>query len=157
MTKAKAKSKDKKSKKDTGVPKKVAGVKVPKAVRESGSLSTLFNSALGREILADALIAAAGAAAAALTRTRPVKQAGQAVADAGSQAASSTSDAVQTAAGAVATVVGEAAKTFLPASLLGEDEVKSPAKAAKPRYVNLASDHSSRKKSERGTDKTGKR
>ena len=70
---AKAKSKDKKS----GVPKKLAGVKVPKAVRESKSLSTLLTSNLGREILADALIAAAGAAAAALTRTRTAKDAGQ--------------------------------------------------------------------------------
>ena len=61
MTKGKSKSKAKaKSKKDeTKLPKKVAGVKVPKAVRESGSLATLFNSALGREILADALIAGA--------------------------------------------------------------------------------------------------
>ena len=61
MAKAKAKS----SKKGTGMPKKVAGVKVPKAMRQSKSLGTLLNSGLGREILADALIAAAGAAAAA--------------------------------------------------------------------------------------------
>jgi hypothetical protein len=54
-------------------------------------------------------------------------------------------------------VVGEAAKTFLPASLLGDNEDKTPAKAAKPRYVNLASDHGSRKKSVRGPDKTSKR
>ena len=98
------------------MPKKLAGVKVPKAMRQSKSLSTLLNSGLGREILADALIAAAGAAAAALTRTRPVQKAGRAAAETGSDAASATSDAVQTAAGAVASVVTEAARNFLPTS-----------------------------------------
>ena len=97
--------KDKKS----GVPKKVAGVKIPKSVRKSNPLSTLFNSSLGREILADALIAAAGAAAAALTRTRTAEAAGHSAAKAGAEA----SDAVQTAAGAVASVVTEAARSFI--------------------------------------------
>jgi hypothetical protein len=147
---AKAKSKDKK----TGVPKKLAGVKVPKAVRESKSLSTLLTSNLGREILADALIAAAGAAAAALTRTRPAKDAGHALADAGAGA----SDSVQTAAGAVASVVTQAAKSFLPPSLLGEGEASD--NGQKPRYLQKASDHSSRKRSKKSgkkVDETKKR
>jgi hypothetical protein len=141
---AKAKEKSKKGKKaalKAAVPKKVAGVKVPKQVRESKSLATLLTSGLGREILADALIAAAGAAAAALTRTRAAKDAGEAVAQAGTQAASAAGDAVQTAAGAVANVVSEAARSVLPASLVGEEE------AQKPRYVNRAADLSSRKRS----------
>lgn len=140
MAKAKAKS----SKKDTGLPKKVAGVKVPKAVRKATSLGTLLNSGLGREILADALIAAAGAAAAALTRTRPVRNVGHAVAEAGEEAASAGSEAVQTAAGAVANVVTEAARNFLPASLVGADEP-----AAKLRYVHRTADHSARKRSKK--------
>jgi hypothetical protein len=140
---AKAKSKAKKS----GVPKKVAGIKVPKAVRESKSLSTLFMSSLGREILADALIAAAGAAAAALTQTRPAQKAGHAVVDAGAEA----SDSVQTAAGAVASVVTQAAKSFLPPSLISEGE--SAEKGQKPRYVHKASDHSSRKRSKKNEKK----
>jgi|SRR5829696_2279968 hypothetical protein len=143
-----AKTKDKKS----GVPKKVAGVKVPKAVRQSKSLSTLLTSRLGREILADALIAAAGAAAAALTRTRTAKNAGKSVAEAGAE----TSDAVQTAAGAVASVVSEAAKSFLPPSLLGD----GGSDGERPRYLHKASDHSSRKrskKSEKKGDDGGKR
>src|SRR5215211_6183971 len=108
-----AKTKDKKS----GVPKKVAGVKVPKAVRQSKSLSTLLTSRLGREILADALIAAAGA---------------------------------------VASVVSEAAKSFLPPSLLGD----GGSDGERPRYLHKASDHSSRKrskKSEKKGDDGGKR
>jgi hypothetical protein len=63
-----------KSKKADALPKSIAGVKVPKAVRKSSALGTLFNSELGREILADALLAAAGAAAAALyARAQPVR------------------------------------------------------------------------------------
>src|SRR3954447_12200800 len=120
--KSKSNSKSDSKKSESGIPKKVAGVKIPKAVREPGTLSNLFNSALGREIIADALIAAAGAAAAALTRSRTVKDAGKAAADAGASAASAGSDLTHTAAGAVATVVTEAAKTLLPASMVGGEE-----------------------------------
>jgi hypothetical protein len=159
---AKSKAKSQSKKNESGIPKKVAGVKVPKAVRES-SFSALFNSSLGREIIADALIAAAGAAAAALTRSRTAKDAGKAVADAGSSAAAAGTDLTQTAAGAVATVVTEAAKSFLPASLAGGE---AAAKAEgddenRPRYVNLASDHNARRVSKKGEksekgDKPGK-
>ena len=141
-----AKAKDKKS----DIPKKVAGMKVPKSVRESKSLSTLFTSELGREIIADALIAAAGAAAAALTRTRTAKNAGHAVADAGAGA----SDAVQTAAGAVASVVSQAAKNFLPPALLGEG---GPADGERPRYATKTSDHGSRKRSKKSATKGAKK
>ncbi|HEX2555534.1 MAG TPA: hypothetical protein VHL98_17690 [Microvirga sp.] len=136
--------------------KSVAGVKLPKAMRKSSVLGSLFTSELGREILADALLAAAGAAAAALTRTRPARAAGAAIADAGSDAAASagtaataTGDLVQTAAGAVAGVVTEAARTFLPPSLLGEE--------AKPRYVNKASNTDSAKRSGKAGKGTGKK
>ena len=142
--------------KKAGTPKSIAGVKVPKAMRKSSSFATLFNSELGREILADALIAAAGAAAAALTRTRPARAAGGVIADAGSGAAASagtaanaTGDLVQTAAGAVAGVVTEAARNFLPASLLGEED--------KPRYVNKASNTDSRKRSGKSDKAQGKK
>jgi hypothetical protein len=136
-----AKTKDKKG----GVPKKVAGVKVPKSVRQSKSLSTLLTSNLGREILADALIAAAGAAAAALTRTRTARNAGHAVADAGAGA----TDSVQTAAGAVASVVSEAAKNFLPPSLLGENASHTE----RLRYAQKASETTSRKRSKKSDKK----
>ncbi|WP_445501449.1 hypothetical protein [Microvirga sp. G4-2] len=130
----KAKSKDKKGN------KKGTGTKLAKSAKKSG-LMDLINTDLGREILADALIAAAGAAAAALTRTRSAKQAGSAVADAGSQAA----DMTQTAAGAVANVVTEAARHLLPASLTGEGEETGKAEGKKVKYVHRSSDHSKRK------------
>ncbi|MXQ14392.1 hypothetical protein [Microvirga makkahensis] len=134
---AKAKDKEKKS------GKKSTGTKRAKSAKKSG-LMDLINTDLGREILADALIAAAGAAAATLTKTRTAKKAGAAVADAGSQGV----DLTQTAAGAVAGVVTEAARHFLPASLTGgaadEDE---GGKGKKVKYVHRSSDHSKRKTS----------
>jgi hypothetical protein len=135
--------------KKSGVPKKVAGVKVPKSVRQSKSIGTLLTSDLGREILADALIAAAGAAAAALTRTRAARTAGNAVAEAGA----GTGDLVQTAAGAVATVVTEAAKNILPAALVGGGQSEGE---AKPRYLHKTSDLDSRKRSKKDEKKSDK-
>ncbi|WP_046866412.1 hypothetical protein [Microvirga massiliensis] len=143
-----SKSKGKKAKKASS--DSVAGVKVPKTIRKSSWFSTLFDSPLGREILADALIAAAGAAAAALTKTRPAQAVGHAVADRGSDAAAATRDTVQTAAGAVAEVVADAARNVLPTALLGETEDdKQEAKGQRTRYVHRASDHQSRKHSRR--------
>ena len=138
MAKAKDKKSTTKSKKDSG---KGAGSKLAKSAKKSG-LMDLVNSSLGREILADALIAAAGAAAAALTKTRAAKNAGAAVADAGAQ----TADLTQTAAGAVAGVVTEAARHFLPPSLLGDEggEKSGQSEAKKVKYVNRSSDNSKR-------------
>lgn len=132
---AKAKDKAKKDKKSTGT-------KLAKTAKKSG-LMDLINTDLGREILADALIAAAGAAAAALTKTRAAKKAGAAAANAGSQGV----DLTQTAAGAVAGVVTEAARHFLPPALTGEGESEGRGKAEpkKVKYVNRSSDHSKRK------------
>jgi hypothetical protein len=141
---------------EDALPKKVAGVKVPKAVRKSGSLAALFNSQLGREILADALIAAAGAAAAALTRTRAAKDAGQAVADKGSQAAASGADLTETAAGAVANVVGDAARTLIPANLLGDEAESGTETEGRRRYANRTTDHNSRKTSRKSGKDGGK-
>jgi hypothetical protein len=152
MAKAKDKTKDKKA---AGKGKKASGAKLPKAVRKSG-LMDLVNSDLGREILADALIAAAGAAAAALTKTRTVKKVGSAAVGASSQAADVTKDAMQTAAGAVAGVVTEAARQFLPASLTGEQEDEGgdrdkPA-GKRVQYASRSSDTSKAKTSSKTSD-----
>lgn len=52
------------------LPKRVAGLKVPKALRSPAALETLVSSQAGRQLLADALMAAAAAAAAELTKER---------------------------------------------------------------------------------------
>jgi hypothetical protein len=149
MAKAKDKKTPSKSKKDSG---KSTTTKLAKSAKKSG-LMDLINSDLGREILADALIAAAGAAATVLTRTRAAKKAGAAVADAGSQ----TADLTQTAAGAVAGVVTEAARHFLPPSLMGEEDGSDKGKAEpkKVKYVNRSSDHSKRKTTKAKSEKSG--
>lgn len=50
------------------LPKTVAGVKVPKALRKSGVLATMVGSPTGRQLVADALVAAGAAAAAVLAK-----------------------------------------------------------------------------------------
>jgi hypothetical protein len=115
------------------LPKIVAGVKVPKAIRSSGLLDELLNSELGREILAEALVAAAGAVAAVLIKKRPranqIVQAGHAVTDRGAKVASGTHDLAQTAVGAVTEVVADAARHILPTSLTRADGDKARAPA----------------------------
>ena len=150
-----AKAKAKKSPEKTSKSKKSTGTKLAKTVKKSG-LMDLINSNLGREILADALIAAAGAAAAAITKTRTAQKAGAGAADAGSKAAGATSDAVQTATGAVATVVTEAARQFLPPTLVGhdedEDKSRGSLKGKKVQYAHLSSDHNKRKTTRKTKD-----
>lgn len=89
-----------------------------------GLLSDLITSPLGREILADVLIAAA----AALKKDRPTvqqafedgvqkaAQAGATAVGAGSDVASATATLAQSAAGALAEVVTDAARDILPGS-----------------------------------------
>ena len=115
-------------KKDKGqgkVPKNIAGVKVPKALR-TGLAGSLLDNPRTRQILADVLMAAAGAAAAALVQNRPsgrqIADAGEAVMDAGAGAATATRDVAQSAAGLVTDVVSEAARHILPSSLSGASD-----------------------------------
>jgi len=118
MAKSKTKSK-------TKVPKMIAGVKVPKTLRQSGWLDPLLANPQTREILADVLIAAAGAAAAALVKERPsmrqVADTGAATVGAGIEAGSAARDLVQEAASAAAGVIRDAAKAILPSALTGSE------------------------------------
>ena len=52
------------------LPKKVLGMKVPKAMRDLGWLQDFLESDLGRQVIAQALVAAAAAASAALVGTQ---------------------------------------------------------------------------------------
>jgi hypothetical protein len=108
-----AKKKDKGEKSKT-----VAGVKVPKALRK-GLVASFVDDPRTREILADVLMAAAGAAAAALIKHRP---SAQQVAEAGASAAGATRDVAQSAVEAVTETVADAARHILPASLTGAGE-----------------------------------
>ncbi|MET4691097.1 hypothetical protein [Sinorhizobium fredii] len=52
------------------IPKKIAGVKVPRPLRKSKVLRSMMASGVGRDVLANALTAGAGAAAAILVDHR---------------------------------------------------------------------------------------
>src|SRR5690349_21122864 len=95
------------------IPKKVAGVKVPKVLRKSKSVDTLLNTPLGRELLAGALVAGAGAAASALTKHRPsagqLSGSGTAVVQTGSAVPTATHDAVHGAASAISSALRDLA------------------------------------------------
>jgi hypothetical protein len=94
-------------------PREIAGIRLPDVVRHS--VDTLINSPLGREILADALVAAAAAAAAALVK-RPIgkQPLARPVIDRKTQAAAATKELADTAAAAVGTFISDAVQNLLP-------------------------------------------
>jgi hypothetical protein len=94
------------------LPKKVMGVKIPKALRSFRLLKGLVGSATGRQIVADALIAGAAAAAGALVgaRSETVQKAGNTVIDTADESGAIVRKAVSSATGALTDVLGNAAK-----------------------------------------------
>ena len=100
------------AKKKVKLPKSVAGVKIPKILRQSDAVTTFLTDDLGRAILKDVLVAAAGAAAAAMAQHRPsgsqLAQAGDAALDTRERAVAGSADAVQAAAGLLGSVLTEA-------------------------------------------------
>jgi hypothetical protein len=109
------------------LPKTVAGLKVPKALRKSGVLETLVGSHAGRQILADALVAAAAAAAAALVKDRSDAPNGGK-----GRSKAVMSDATQAAAGAVAGFITDAAQNLFSGALgAGEAPKQKPAPRAR--------------------------
>jgi hypothetical protein len=100
------------------VPKTLGGVKIPRRLRKSSMVSAFLNTELGRNILADVLVAAAGAAAAAMARHRPsgqqIAQAGEAAMEGGQRATSTATAAVHSAAGTLGNVLTEAVRYVFP-------------------------------------------
>ncbi len=97
------------------IPKKVGGYKVPKVIRKSSILNALLKSDIGRGILANALTAGAGAAAAVLLSERDE------IADATGKGARKSvkvaglaGEAMRSAAHAVSDVVRNSANDALP-------------------------------------------
>lgn len=156
MAKAKA-AKPKTSPGKTAKPAKAPekAKKLPKGLRKFAPLKTLMSSELGREILAEALLAAAAAAAAVLAKKRSGTKIASTISETAPKVVEATKQTVQTAAGAVAGVVTEAAHAYLPAALMGEHpEGQKPTKTAgKPAYAHLASDLNRVKKSPRKAPK----
>jgi hypothetical protein len=104
-----------KKKKKFAIPKTIAGMKVPKRLRKSSLVRNLLSNRMGRQIMADALVAGAGAAATILIAER--KEAVQG-AEAGlrktRRGVSMVGEAMESAVGAMFGVVSEAAGSILP-------------------------------------------
>jgi hypothetical protein len=97
------------------IPKRVAGWKVPKAVRKSALLKGLLGSKVGREIAAQALVAGASAAAAALVAEREeVADATRKGARKGGRMLARLTGAAESGAEAALSVVTDAARSMLP-------------------------------------------
>ena len=100
------------------VPKAVADVSVPKRLRKAGLVKSILNHPLGRTILADVLVAAAGAAAAALNKHQASGalggHSGDAKPDTEGQSISVTSDLAKSAAGALGTLALDVVEQVLP-------------------------------------------
>ena len=116
------------------IPKAIAGIGVPKGVRRARVIKSVLNNPVGRAVLADALVAAAGAAAKALVQHRPsgaqVAAAGERVLDAGGHAATATADTTRSAAGTLGGVVSEVASY-----VLSDTSAKKRKKAKKREYL----------------------
>jgi hypothetical protein len=97
------------------IPKKIAGVKIPKILRKDSLIKSLLNSPTGRQIIANALVAAAGAAASALLAGS--QGASKASANGHEDAGKIAKRALQSAAGALTDALSSAAK-----SAMGADE-----------------------------------
>lgn len=99
----------------TALPKTVAGLKVPKSLRKSRLLRSLLASPLGRRVVADALVAGAGAAATVLMAERKeVADAAEAGVRKGSKRLALVTEAIESAANAMMDVVTDAARSMLP-------------------------------------------
>ena len=97
------------------IPRKLAGVKIPKVLRKNSVLKALLGSPAGRQIVGEALLAAATAAAAALVASHPKQaaKAGTAVKNAGDHTGDLLKTAVKSAATALTGSLGKAAKLAL--------------------------------------------
>ncbi|HEX3943153.1 MAG TPA: hypothetical protein VHW69_03600 [Rhizomicrobium sp.] len=104
------------------LPKRLLGVKVPKALRNLDWAVQFLESDAGRRILAEALVAAAAAASAALvgTQTEAGAKAGKKLTKAKHKGGDLLRSAVNDATGAVTDVIGNAARSMLAKD---EDEV----------------------------------
>lgn len=112
------------------IPKTVAGYKVPKTIRKNPVLKALLKNKTGRDVLAKALVAGAGAAAAVLVEDRrDVAGAAKSGSKKSARAAGIVGEAFQRGSEAAMDVAREAAGSFLPKKPR-KDNPKNPQKGA---------------------------
>jgi hypothetical protein len=114
------------------IPKKIAGVKIPKVLRKNSLLKSLIGTSAGRQIAADALVAAAGAAAAALVASQAAsgsKGSGRksSIVEASEDGLEIVQRALKEAANAMTKVISDAAQ-----AAMGGDDDRSAGKNRRP-------------------------
>lgn len=110
------------------IPKKVAGYKVPKTIRKSSVIRSLLASDIGRDVLANALTAGAGAAAAVLVSEREeIGDATKKGARKGARAMGLAGEAIRNAARAATEVVRDAADSALPKKMRKQAKMRRDA------------------------------
>ena len=114
------------------IPKKIAGVKIPKVLRKNSLLKGLIGTAAGRQIAADALVAAAGAAAAALVASQTAsgsKGSGRmsSIVDGSEEGIEIVQRALKDAANAMTKVLSDAAQ-----AAMGGDDIRDVGKDRRP-------------------------
>jgi hypothetical protein len=101
--------------KKNAIPKKIAGFRIPKKVRKSSALRALLTNDIGRGILANALTAGAGAAAAVLLGDREeIADAGKKGVRKSARALGIATEALESGASAAMGVVKDSAHSMLP-------------------------------------------
>jgi hypothetical protein len=102
--------------KKNDIPRRIAGVKVPKALRKSVVLNSLLANEVGRQVLGEALVAGAAAAAKILADADRVgmSETGSAVRTNAKQTGKIAADTMTSAMGTMAEVISDAgAPTFV--------------------------------------------
>lgn len=126
-----------KPKSRTKIPKQIAGVKIPKTLRDSGKAAMkLAQNPVARELLSAGLVAAAAAVAANSRARKAAIDGGRDVADAVTGAATTASSSAAMIGAALVDAAGTAAERFLSA----KDGKVEPAveAAAKPEAARAA-------------------
>lgn len=115
------------AKTETKMPKKIAGYKVPKSIRKSPILQALLASEVGRDVLAKAITAGAGAAAAVLLSDREeVVDAAKTGTRKGARAMGIAGKALSRGTEAAFAVVKDSARDALPKKMRRDAEERPP-------------------------------
>lgn len=97
------------------IPKKIGGYKIPKTIRKNSILKGMLANKAGRDVLASALVAGAGAAAAVLVEEREeIADAAKTAGRKGANTLGLIGEAFQRASDAAIDVVRDAAGDMLP-------------------------------------------
>ncbi len=119
------------------VPKRIAGVKIPKSIRKSDLARWLIANPLGRSVVTDALVAGVAAVGSSLARNAPsssnLRETANEAVDSGSRAAGRAGDAILSAATTIGQALSAVAQQMRSAGSPRAEEPRPPADDRKQR------------------------